>query len=565
MFAILIHRSGSLEGQRTTLNQDVTRLGRKPNNHIILDDELVSSFHAEIHRREDSYYLLDMESTNGTYVNGKAIHKTLLNNHDKIEIGSGGPLLEFRFETNAEKPPRICPISGQWERGMEAIPLEHSQTTIGRSLENHVVVGRVHSSRVSSRHATITRHSDYWELEDLDSSNGTYVNDKPIRKTKLNDRDRVELGSEGPVFEFRCSLSSGKQKKGNARESEIILQKLERASRGGKAGEQTMMMLQAAQKYHRRRRWPLLVVSGIILISALVTGYLYYREKQRHAALSEFYSWRKIEAQFVQRRKEMAPDEIARKTQERALAEKDYERFLVKLGAYRGKTPEQIAIMRLARQLGETDLEMPPDFYQTTMNYVNIWRRSPVFKAALDRARQRKLPQIIRTALDMHGLPRELLFIPLQESGYNNIAVGPQTRFGIAKGLWQIIPSTAQEYNLKVGPLKDERIYDPSDERHNELRSSDAAVRYLAYLYSTKAAASGLLVIASYNYGQVRIIRKLDELPNDPRQRSFWNFYNNGWLPDETRDYVMKIFSAALICGNPDLFQMNIDPIMPGW
>ncbi len=125
-----------------------------------------------------------------------------------------------------------------------------------------------------------------------------------------------------------------------------------------------------------------------------------------------------------------------------------------------------------------------------------------------------------------------------------------------------MIPPTALEYHLRLGPFKDEQKYDPSDQRQDEIASTQAAVRYLAYLYSTKAAASGLLVIASYNYGENRIIKRLDALPNDPRQRNFWNFYRSGWLPTETREYVMSIFSAALICEKPELFGMNIEPVM---
>lgn len=568
MTAILLYRSGSQQVQKSQLSREITRLGRKQNNHIVLDNELVSSHHAEIHRRDNSYYLVDLDSTNGTFVNGKPVRKTLLNSRDKIELGEGGPLLEFRYEAKDEtRSARICPLSGPWEKGLEPVLLKSSTVTIGRSLENNVVAGRVSGSLVSARHAVITGRSDLWEIEDLNSSNGTLVNGKPVGKTRLHDGDRVELGQGGPVFEFRCSSTRGRQIREDSGESERILRKLERASKGGKAGEQTMILLQAAQKYYKRRRWPLLVVSGIVLAAALTTGILYYlkvKENQRIRASAEdlFYRMRSMEAQLVQHREDMSPNEFAQKTKEREKAEQDYEQFLEKLGAYKGKTPIQREIMRLARRLGETDLEMPPDFYQTTMDYVAKWRSTPRLRNAFDRARKRHLPQIIRTALDMYGLPKELMFIPLQESGYNYTAVGPETRFGIAKGMWQMIPSTAKDYNLKLGPFKDIRKYDPSDERHNELRSTDAAVRYLAYLYSTKAAASGLLVIAAYNYGQSRIIQRLDKLPNDPRQRSFWNFYNNGWIPPETRDYVMQIFSAALICKDPELFQMNIEPIL---
>jgi soluble lytic murein transglycosylase-like protein len=157
------------------------------------------------------------------------------------------------------------------------------------------------------------------------------------------------------------------------------------------------------------------------------------------------------------------------------------------------------------------------------------------------------------------------MFVALQESDFDTTKVGPPTPFGFAKGMWQFIPQTAAEYGLAPGPLKDLPQYDPSDQRHDENRATQAAARYLAYLYSTKAAASGLLVIASYNYGATRIIEKLDQLPNDPRQRSFWNFYRNGWIPPETRDYVMYIFSAALICEKPDIFHISMAPIDAMW
>jgi hypothetical protein len=52
-----------------------------------------------------------------------------------------------------------------------------------------------------------------------------------------------------------------------------------------------------------------------------------------------------------------------------------------------------------------------------------------------------------------HGMPPEFFYLALQESSLKIEAVGPRTRFGYAKGMWQIIPGTAQENGLKVGPL----------------------------------------------------------------------------------------------------------------
>jgi len=570
MTAILYCQSGSLKGREVKLKRDVTLLGRKTDNHIVFDDEVVSSYHAEIRRKGERYLLVDLEATNGTFVNGKPVQQVQLRAHDKIELGEGGPLVEFYCEgEDDERRPSLKPLTGAWEKDIESLSLEDGSTSLGRSRENDIVVGRTHGSVVSSRHAVVVVHSGFCELEDLESANGTFVNAKRISKTKLHDGDRVELGSGGPVFEFRWAAESRKHIKQPAKESDKLLRKLERAAKGGRAGEQTLFILHAANRYYKRRRWPLLILFGVVLAAGLVTGYLYYKaliENRRIRAQAEalFYQMRLQEAQQVEKSLE-SPTDFKKYTNDRRLQEQAYDNFLKDLGLYEGKTPVQRAIMRLARRLGETDLHVPPDFYQTTMTYVEKWRNTPTLRRALEHARQRNLPQIIRAALDQHGLPREFFFLPLQESNYQFKSVGIETTSGIAKGMWQLIPSTAKEYNLKLGPLKDTREYDPSDQRHDEVASTHAAVRYLAYLYSTKAAASGLLVIASYNYGQTRIIKRLDGLPNDPRQRNFWNFYRNGWIPDETRDYVMKIFSAALICEKPDLFQMNIEPIMLGW
>ena len=198
-------------------------------------------------------------------------------------------------------------------------------------------------------------------------------------------------------------------------------------------------------------------------------------------------------------------------------------------------------------------------FTALSMSYVDKWRTTPRLRAALVRARQQNLVQRIQAALDQRALPREFFFLALQESAFDSAAVGPQSRAGIPKGLWQFTPTIATQYGLKLGPLRDAPGYDPLDDRHDADRSTGAAVRYLADLYSSKAAASGLLVIAAYNTGPGPVIDKLDQLPNDPRDRNFWNFYTHKWLPAEPLDYVMSVFAVALICEQPDLFNVPIE------
>ena len=69
------------------LTKDRTSLGRRPYNDIVIDNLAVSGEHAVLQMSGNDVYLEDLNSTNGTYVNGKAVKKQLLQNSDTVEIG----------------------------------------------------------------------------------------------------------------------------------------------------------------------------------------------------------------------------------------------------------------------------------------------------------------------------------------------------------------------------------------------------------------------------------------------------------------------------------------------
>ena len=69
------------------LSKDRTTLGRRPYNDIVIDNLAVSGEHAVLLMTGNEVYLEDLNSTNGTYVNGKAVKKQLLQNTDTVEIG----------------------------------------------------------------------------------------------------------------------------------------------------------------------------------------------------------------------------------------------------------------------------------------------------------------------------------------------------------------------------------------------------------------------------------------------------------------------------------------------
>ena len=132
---------------------------------------------------------------------------------------------------------------------------------------------------------------------------------------------------------------------------------------------------------------------------------------------------------------------------------------------------------------------------------------------------------------------------------------------GYAKGIWHFIAPTAKRYGLKIGPLKDENVYDPDDERFNFFKASIAGAEYLKTVYGTDAQASGLLVVASYNWGENRVIRYINQLTKNPKERNFWKLLSNygDKIPKQTHDYVFYIFSAAVIGENPKLFGFHFD------
>jgi hypothetical protein len=127
--------------------------------------------------------------------------------------------------------------------------------------------------------------------------------------------------------------------------------------------------------------------------------------------------------------------------------------------------------------------------------------------------------------------------------------------------MWQFIPETGKNYGLTYWPLYQERRADPADERFNWEKATEAAARYVKDIYATDAQASGLLVMASYNWGERRIIDLLRTMPADPRQRNFWQVLEKhpDRLPPETYNYVFYIVAAAVIGEDPRLFDFPFD------
>ena len=80
-------------------------------------------------------------------------------------------------------------------------------------------------------------------------------------------------------------------------------------------------------------------------------------------------------------------------------------------------------------------------------------------------------------------------------------------------------------------------------------------------LYSTDAQASGLLVMACYNWGEDQVLPLVRSMPLNPKERNFWRLLadHRSQIPQETYNYVLYITAAAVIGENPRLFGFTFD------
>jgi membrane-bound lytic murein transglycosylase D len=159
--------------------------------------------------------------------------------------------------------------------------------------------------------------------------------------------------------------------------------------------------------------------------------------------------------------------------------------------------------------------------------------------------RSRRYLDMIRTTLREQGLPEELAFVAMIESGFNPLAV---SRAG-AKGLWQFMADTARRYGLRVDKWVDER-FDPE-------KSTLAAARYLRDLYSQ--FGSWALAKAAYNAGELKVAQAIRVVGS----KDFWTLAGTRLLKQETRDFVPAIHAATVIGRDPERYGFALQDSEP--
>lgn len=150
-------------------------------------------------------------------------------------------------------------------------------------------------------------------------------------------------------------------------------------------------------------------------------------------------------------------------------------------------------------------------------------------------------PLVVPT-LEKEGLPPELFFLAMIESGFSNTAFSRSA----AAGTWQFMKPTAKHYGLQINYWV--------DERRDPVKSTVAAARYLKDLH--KQLRDWYLAVAAYNAGPGKVMRAMQAT----RSRDYWTLSKTSYLLPETKNYVPKLLAALIISSHPENYGFQVTP-----
>lgn len=157
--------------------------------------------------------------------------------------------------------------------------------------------------------------------------------------------------------------------------------------------------------------------------------------------------------------------------------------------------------------------------------------------------RSRKYLFHIVEELERRNMPTELALLPFIESAFNPQAVSSAR----AAGMWQFMPATGKDFDLKQNVFR--------DDRRDVLASTRAALDYLQKLHGM--FGDWHLALAAYNWGEGSVGRAI----RTNQAKGFGTTYTELNMPNETRNYVPKLQAVKNIVANPELFRAELPVI----
>jgi hypothetical protein len=196
--------------------------------------------------------------------------------------------------------------------------------------------------------------------------------------------------------------------------------------------------------------------------------------------------------------------------------------------------PERVSLMLSYKgeRIPNTTFDLPVEMNPAVEKWIHYFTGKGRERFEHYLARSEYFIPFLKPVLQQANAPEDLVYLAMIESGFNNRA----RSHAKAVGAWQFIPSTGRRYGLSVNWWV--------DERRDVLKSTQAAVQFLKEL--NNQYGSWHLAAAAYNAGPGKIQRAIKK----HRTTDFWEMCRYRYLKPETKNYVPKLFAAAIIAKN---------------
>ncbi len=201
--------------------------------------------------------------------------------------------------------------------------------------------------------------------------------------------------------------------------------------------------------------------------------------------------------------------------------------------------PELVA--KLKTELNTTS-DLPLVINDQVAGYIGVFSSSDNFRKHMAASLQRvgKYRGLIQQVLKEEGVPQDLIYLAVAESGFQPQAVNARSGAG---GMWQFMTYTGPEYGLTRNGYFDYR-FDPE-------KSTRAYAQYIKKLYGI--TGDWYLAMASYDWGLGNVQRAVSRTG----YADFWELYRRNAMPAETRAYVPQILAAVIMAKNPERYGLN--------
>ena len=443
-------------------------------------------------------------------------------------------------------------------------------TSVGRGPQNDLVIQGPDVASVSIQHLEIRRKAAGFQLRDLDSTNGTYLNGERITAVDLCATATIRFGSQGPELTFTTEepAAAGLDKTIDIPEGILQPRAVEPEAPSGTYegllseavtrarharlkgwGDQTLSIMRetlqlALRHTSRRLHWTIgMLTAGLIGMSGGAAWKIAALDREKHSIDQRIHQ---VEMQLQEASgKPTEADRLISELADYQGRARQLERNpLYRFGPHDKEDFLTKEIRTLMAEFGAEVYSVPPEFAERAGHYIELYQgpdRPLVAQALNGSAGQLK---IMRLILQEEQLPLDLVYIPLVESPLASDKASPAG----ALGPWQLTPVTARAFGLRV----DKQV----DERTDLAKSTRASCRFLRELILDFGAGSSvMLALAAYNLGPSKVRQAVMNTVRDPiKQRDFWYLYRINALPRETREYVPKVVAAMIVGRNPRHF-----------